>query len=222
MMRPEPALFWWRWWDVVNDLGRQLLVVGAALGLAAGLALASQVAALAGPVAVDSDDDPTNWGFCDRPLVWSSPGSTDEQRDAIELVFDAVSIASGLSFVPTSEADVGVGSDIDIEFVARTDSRLSVVGAVGQALTQSLPGTTHHVDVLVGLHPDEPDDDVHLETVRILRHELAHAVGVGHLDDATAVMYPTLNWADAYTAVDIAALARAGAEAGCEPDRSQR
>ena len=49
-------------------------------------------------------------------------------------------------------------------------------------------------------------------------HELAHAVGLGQMLDATQVMYPkTTNAESVFGAGDRAGLAAVGAAAGCHP-----
>lgn len=51
----------------------------------------------------------------------------------------------------------------------------------------------------------------------LLMHELAHAVGLSHVDDKTQLMYPTLSGSTAarYASGDLAGLAQVGSGAGC-------
>jgi hypothetical protein len=52
----------------------------------------------------------------------------------------------------------------------------------------------------------------------VLLHELAHAVGLGHVLDPTQVMYPhTTHSESQFGAGDRAGLAALGAAAGCHP-----
>lgn len=67
------------------------------------------------------------------------------------------------------------------------------------------------------LHLVRPGFGPGLTRGNLLLHELAHVVGLDHLDDRASVLYPTISSSspDGYAAVDVTALAAVGRAAGC-------
>lgn len=65
-------------------------------------------------------------------------------------------------------------------------------------------------DVALGIQPDG-DDLLRF----VLAHELAHALGLGHIDDRTQLMYPYANGHDHFQDGDLAGLYRLGVSQGC-------
>jgi predicted Zn-dependent protease len=54
------------------------------------------------------------------------------------------------------------------------------------------------------------------EYVPVLRHELGHLVGLGHVDDATQLMSPTIGEPQTFQSGDLAGLAKLG-QGTCAP-----
>ena len=53
-------------------------------------------------------------------------------------------------------------------------------------------------------------------------HEIAHMLGLGHVNDVTQIMNPSLIGLDAYQSGDREGLVDRGRRAGLRPDRSAR
>ena len=111
-----------------------------------------------------------------------------------------------IGWVPPSRTDLGLGDGVQgvtmaIALGGRAGGSI-VTGQVALDADRRLPG---------GFGPGATEGEV-------LLHELAHAVGLGHVQDPTQVMYPqTTNSESQYGAGDRAGLAALGRNAGCLP-----
>ncbi|MEO6204125.1 MAG: matrixin family metalloprotease [Mycobacteriales bacterium] len=109
-----------------------------------------------------------------------------------------------LGWVPGAETDLGLGKGVQGVTVAVAisgkDGGAIVTGQVALDADHRLPG---------GFGPGATEGEV-------LLHELAHAVGLGHVMDPTQVMFPqTTNSESQYGAGDRAGLQALGRKAGC-------
>ncbi len=109
-----------------------------------------------------------------------------------------------VGWVPAAETDLGLGNGVQGVTVAVAlsgrDGGAIVTGMVALDAGHRLPG---------GFGPGATEGEV-------LLHELAHAVGLGHVLDPTQVMFPqTTNSESQYGAGDRAGLAALGRSAGC-------
>lgn len=193
-----------------------------------------------GPTYVDDQGRPARWDPC-RPIryvVQSGWIPHAGWRD-LEEALRRLSAASGLRFVSEGETDElpsrtraayqpGRYGDrwapVLIGWVpgATTDLGLGD-GVQGVSMAVAVPGRDgpHLVSAQVvldasrrlasGFGPGTTDGEV-------LLHELAHAVGLGHVLDPTQVMFPqATNSESEFGAGDRAGLAALGASAGCHP-----
>jgi hypothetical protein len=116
-----------------------------------------------------------------------------------------------VAWVPAEQTDLGLGHGIAGVTVAvaipNTNGGSIVTGQVALDAEHVLPP---------GFGPGATEGEV-------LLHELAHAVGLGHVLDPTQVMYPqTTNSESQYGAGDRAGLAALGRPAGCHPAPAPR
>lgn len=109
-----------------------------------------------------------------------------------------------IGWVPAGSTDIGLGGGIQ-----GVSSSIAVPGPDGASIVsgQVVLDATHRL--APGFGPGTTDGEV-------LLHELAHAVGLGHVLDPTQVMYPqTTSSESVFGAGDRAGLAALGAPAGC-------
>ena len=109
-----------------------------------------------------------------------------------------------VGWVPDAQTDLGLGDGVQGVTVAVAlsgkDGGSIVTGQVALDADHRLPG---------GFGPGATEGEV-------LLHELAHAVGLGHVRDPTQVMFPqTTNSESQYGAGDRAGLTALGRSAGC-------
>ena len=111
-----------------------------------------------------------------------------------------------VGWVPPARTDLGLGHGVQGVTVA-----VAVAGhAAGSIVTAQVALDADH-NLPAGFGPGATQGEV-------LLHELAHAVGLGHVLDPTQVMYPqTTNSESQYGAGDRAGLAALGRPAGCHP-----
>ncbi|MCW2614230.1 MAG: peptidase and matrixin and adamalysin, partial [Frankiales bacterium] len=193
-----------------------------------------------GPTYVDEQGRPARWDPC-RPIsyVVQSGWAPDAGRADLAEALRRVSAASGLRFVDEGDTDELPSGERPAYQPERYGQRWAPlligwvpVGATDLALGNGVQGTSLAVAVpgrdgasLVsgqvvldatnrlspGFGPGTTDGEV-------LLHELAHAVGLGHVLDPTQVMYPqTTSSESVFDAGDRAGLAAVGAPAGCLP-----
>lgn len=193
-----------------------------------------------GPTYVDEQGRPARWDPC-RPIpyVVQAGWIPDAGRADLAEALRRLSEASGLRFldegdtaelpstsraayqperygdrwaplligwVPAGSTDLGLGGGTQGISLA-----VAVPGRDGASIVsgQVVLDATHRL--ASGFGPGTTDGEV-------LLHELAHAVGLGHVDDPTQVMYPqTTSSESVFGAGDRAGLAAVGAPAGCRP-----
>lgn len=192
------------------------------------------------PTYVDQDGDPARWDPCTpiRYVVQAGWIPDAGRRDLAEAL-RRLSAASGLQFVDEGDTDELPSRDRPAYQPARYGQRWAPLligwvppavtdvglgsGVQGVSLSVAVPGRAapHLVSgqvvldaahrVAAGFGPGTTDGEV-------LLHELAHAIGLGHVLDATQVMYPqTTSSESEFGAGDRAGLAAVGAAAGCHP-----
>ena len=191
-----------------------------------------------GPVYVDEQGRPGRWDPCTPvPYVVQAGWIPDAGRADLAEALRRLSEASGLRFVdegdtdelpvrdrsayqperygerwapllvgwvPASSTDVGIGDGVQ---------GISLAIAVPQVGGPSIVSGQVVLDaghrLASGFGPGTTDGEV-------LLHELAHAVGLGHVLDPTQVMYSTTTSSESqFGAGDRAGLAAVGAAAGC-------
>ena len=109
-----------------------------------------------------------------------------------------------IGWVPAASTDLGLGAGV--QGVSRS---VAVAGRDGASIVSGQV-------VLDASHPLAPGFGPGTTDGEVLLHELAHAVGLGHVLDPTQVMYPqTSSSESAFGAGDRAGLAAVGAAAGC-------
>jgi hypothetical protein len=193
-----------------------------------------------GPTYVDELGRPARWDPC-TPIsyVVQAGWIPDAGRRDLAEALRRLSEASGLRFVSEGDTDELPSRDrapyqpgrygkrwapLLIGWVPAGSTDLGLGdGVQGVSLSVALPGreAPHLVSgqvvldasnrVASGFGPGTTDGEV-------LLHELAHAVGLGHVLDATQVMYPqTTSSESQFGAGDRAGLAALGAAAGCHP-----
>ena len=111
-----------------------------------------------------------------------------------------------LGWVPPAATDLGLGNGVQ-----GISLSVAVPGRTGPSLVSGQVVLDAGNRLAPGFGPGTTDGEV-------LLHELAHAVGLGHVLDPTQVMYPqTTNSESEFGAGDRAGLAALGAPAGCHP-----
>ncbi len=211
---------------------------GAALGTVVAVDQPAAAAAGWGATYVDAAGRPGRWDPC-QPIhyVVNERSAPVSARADLDEALRRLSAASGLQFV-----DDGASEEVPARgrasyqparygrrwaplLIAWVSSGSADVGldgrSVGVSIAAAVPGTAgpHLVSGLVALDAGQPlPSGFGPGTTQgeVLLHELAHAVGLGHVLDATQVMYPqTTHSESVFGAGDRAGLAAVGAAAGC-------
>ena len=116
-----------------------------------------------------------------------------------------------VAWVPPDRTDLGLGQG-----VAGVTVAVAIPGPKGGSIVTGQVALDADHQLPGGFGPGATEGEVFL-------HELAHAVGLGHVLDPTQVMYPqTTNSESQYGAGDRAGLAALGRPAGCHPAPAPR
>jgi hypothetical protein len=144
-------------------------------------------------------------------LVFVDDGDTDELPSRTRSAYQPERYGKRwapvlLGWVQSSQSDLGVGDGVQGVAVA-----VAVSGRDGGSIVAAQVALDGDNRLPPGFGPGATEGEV-------LLHELAHAVGLGHVLDATQVMYPeTTNSESQYGAGDRAGLAALGKASGCHP-----
>ena len=198
-----------------------------------------------GPTYVDQDGDPARWDPC-TPIryVVQAGWIPDAGREDLAEAVRRLSAASGLRFLDEGDTDELPSRDrspyqperygerwapLLIGWVPGESTDLGLGNGVqGVSLAVAVPGRNapHLVSgqvVLDASHRLAPGFGAGTTDGEVLLHELAHAVGLGHVLDPTQVMYATTTHSESqFGAGDRAGLAALGAPAGCHPAPAAR
>jgi hypothetical protein len=149
-------------------------------------------------------------------MVFVDDGDTDElpsqQRAAYQPARYGHRWAPLLvGWLPPAQTDLGLGHG-----VAGVTVAVALPGPKGGSIVTGQVALDADHALPAGFGPGATEGEV-------LLHELAHAVGLGHVLDPTQVMYPqTTNSESQYGAGDRAGLAALGRPAGCHPAPAPR
>jgi hypothetical protein len=181
----------------------------------------------------------TRWNPCDgviRVRVNPTGGGTGALQDSITAI-KALAQATGLkftydgttTFIPTKTNGARQPAHIVISWATRLQSNLLGVGAIGQggwrSSGSSLDGLRWTWKITQGFVIVDKATKVTPGFGRgatrgaLLLHELGHAAGLGHTNDAPQVMYPSLRSTSyaSWGSGDRAGLKALGAAKGCVP-----
>jgi hypothetical protein len=144
-------------------------------------------------------------------LQFSYEGDTDEMPSAHRQPYQPARYGERwapllIGWVPPEATDLGIGAGAQ-----GLSLSVAVPGRGGPSLVSGQVVLDASNRLASGFGAGTTDGEV-------LLHELAHAVGLGHVLDPTQVMYPqTTNSESQFGAGDRAGLAAVGAPAGCHP-----
>jgi hypothetical protein len=192
------------------------------------------------PVYADATGRPARWDPCTPiPYVVQTRWMPYHGRRDLTEALRRISAVSGLRFVDRGDTDEVPSRDrqpyqperygeqwapLLIAWVPSSGTDLDLAGDVqGLAVPVAVPGTGsgHLVTGQVALDADTPLPSGFgpgATEGEVLLHELTHAIGLGHVDDATQVMHvSTTNSESTFGRGDRAGLAAVGREAGCHP-----
>lgn len=193
-----------------------------------------------GPTHVDEQGRPARWDPCTPiPYVVQAGWIPDAGRADLAEALRRLSTASGLRFLDEGDTDEMPSAHRAAYQPARYGDRWAplLIGWVPLAQTdlevdEAVQGPSIAVAVPNERAPSIVSGQVVLDATtrlasgfgggttdgEVLLHELAHAVGLGHVLDPTQVMYPqTTNSQSVFGAGDRAGLTALGAAAGCHP-----
>lgn len=215
-------------------------VRAAAVGTVIPVETPAPIAAGWGPTYVDEDGDPARWDPC-TPIryVVQAGWIPDAGRADLAEALRQLSAASGLQFLDEGDTDELPSQDrsaFQPERYGRRWAPLLVGWVPGESTDLGLGDGVQGVSLAVAVPGREAPHLVSGQVVldashrlaagfgagttdgEVLLHELAHAVGLGHVLDPTQVMYATTTSSESqFGAGDRAGLAAIGAPAGCHP-----
>ena len=215
-------------------------VQAAAVGQVLAVGTVAPASAGWGPTYVDEQGRPARWDPC-RPIsyVVQAGWIPDAGRADLAEALRRLSEASGLQFLDEGDTDELPSTQRDAYQLERYGDRWAplLIGWVPAGSTDlGLGGGTQGVSLAVAVPGRDGASIVSGQVVldatnrlasgfgpgttdgEVLLHELAHAVGLGHVGDPTQVMYPqTTSSESVFGAGDRAGLAAVGAPAGCRP-----
>ena len=200
----------------------------------------AEAAAGWGPTYVDEQGRPARWDPCTSISYVVQPGwIPDAGRADLAEALSRLTAASGLQFVFEGDTDEMPSAGREAYQPARYGERWAPLligwippettdlgigaGAQGLSLSVAVPGRNGPSLVSGQVVLDASNRlgsgfGAGTTDGEVLLHELAHAVGLGHVLDPTQVMYPqTTNSESQFGAGDRAGLAAVGAPAGCHP-----
>ena len=193
-----------------------------------------------GPTYVDEQGRPARWDPCAPIRYVVNPGWIPHagRRDLAEAL-RRITAASGLQFLDDGDTDEMPSANRKAYQPERYGERWSPLligwvpaGSTDLGLGNGVQGVSMAVAVPGEDAPSLVSGQVALDASRrlasgfgpgttdgeVLLHELAHAIGLGHVLDPTQVMYPqATNSESEFGAGDRAGLAALGAPAGCHP-----
>ncbi|WP_369070616.1 peptidase [Kineococcus terrestris] len=193
------------------------------------------------PLATAADGAPVRWDPC-RPVHWvvRTDGAPAGGQELLRRAVERVSAASGLRFVEDGTTDEGPSPEREAYQPERYGDRWAPVlvtwtspaevpGLAGDVLGRAGPSTVE----LPGADPAHVSGEVELDApelgellalpggealvLAVVQHELAHLVGLDHVDDPGQLMHPETSWQRDFAAGDLAGLAALGA-GPCRPD----
>jgi hypothetical protein len=144
-------------------------------------------------------------------LVFTDDGDTDELPSRDRAAYQPERYGKRwapmlVAWVPPAQSDLGLGRS-----VAGVTVAVAIPGPKGGSIVSAQVALNAEHRLPAGFGPGATEGEV-------LLHELAHAVGLGHVLDPTQVMYPqTTNSESQYGAGDRAGLRALGRPAGCHP-----
>ena len=144
-------------------------------------------------------------------LQFVDEGDTDEMPSRTRLAYQPDRYGERwapvlIAWVPSASTDLGLGDGVQGVSMA-----VAVPGKGAPSLVSGQVALDASRRLAGGFGPGTTDGEV-------LLHELAHAIGLGHVQDPTQVMYPQATNAESeFGAGDRAGLRALGAEAGCHP-----
>jgi hypothetical protein len=184
----------------------------------------------------DATGGPVTWSPC-RPIHYvvrtahQPEGGKALLRDAVA----QVSAATGLRFVDDGTTDEGPSEDRGAYQPERYGDRwapvliawatadevpdfgVDVAGEAGPIWVTPASGASVYVSGVVYLDPAKLAGAPPAAAKAVVLHELGHLVGLAHVNDAGAVMFPRASGVTAYASGDLAGLAALGRGA-CRPD----
>ncbi|QTE30134.1 M10 family metallopeptidase domain-containing protein [Pengzhenrongella sicca] len=199
----------------------------------------SQFTFTATQVTADGRTVPVGWSPC-RPVhyVVNPAGAPEDFADQVVLAMSDLSAATGLTFIADGVTDEPPAAPrtyfqpdrygdrwAPVLIAVSTEQALPTlagdVAGVGGYVSVSDPATGLSTAVTGDVYLDaailgESDPEGGPAYPPVLRHELGHLVGLGHIEDPTQLMNPTTGAVTTYQGGDLAGLAQVGA-AECAP-----
>ncbi|MFN8021654.1 MAG: matrixin family metalloprotease [Acidimicrobiales bacterium] len=170
------------------------------------------------PTVTHPDGRPARWDACSIPVIVDFSDAQLRARGVLDAAVDDLRAATGFD-LRVLEAGV-TGAPVDGAITVEWAAGGAIAGLGGDVVGLGGFGYTDQAIVWgqVVVRDDVPlgigSDGVDLLRF-VLAHELAHAIGLGHVGDRAQVMYPYAAGHDHYQAGDLAGLATLGRAADC-------